>query len=67
MLRVGGSALSKSRHAPTALRKARQRLHALGARLRFMWDDIVQEPVPEEMMDLLRQIDERESSRSSAQ
>ena len=66
MLRVGGAAMSKPRQEPTALRKAHPLLHALGVRLRLMWDDIVHEPVPEDMLDLLRQIDERESQRSSS-
>ena len=66
MLRVGGSAMSKPRQELTTLRKAHPLLHALGARLRLMWDDIVHEPVPEEMMDLLRRIDERERQRSAS-
>ena len=66
MLRVGGSAISKPRREPLALRQAHPLLHALGVRLRLMWDDIVHEPVPEDMMDLLRQLDEREGHRSSS-
>ena len=58
MLRAGNS--SKLQHEAKELRKAHPLLHALGARLRLMWDDIVQEPVPEEMMELLRQLDQRE-------
>jgi len=65
MLRVGGSAMSKPRQEPTTLRKAHPLLHALGTRLRLMWDDIVHEPITEDMMDLVRQIDERESQRSA--
>ena len=39
----------------TAVR-ARQR--AIGRELRRMYDDVVQESVPDDFMDLLRQIDE---------
>lgn len=65
MLRPGGTAMSKPKHESTAPRKVPTRLRALGARLRLMWDDIIHEPIPEEMMDILRQLDERERQRSS--
>lgn len=42
------------------LRKARARLLSIGTQLRRMWDDIVQEPIPEEMRELLRKLDEIE-------
>jgi len=45
----------KPREKARAIR-ARQR--AIGRELRRMYDDVAQEPVPDDFMDLLRQIDE---------
>ena len=39
-------------------RAIRARQRAIGRELRRMYDDVAQEPVPDEFMDLLRQIDE---------
>ena len=39
-------------------RAIRARHRAIGRELRRMYDDVAQEPVPEDFMDLLRQIDE---------
>ncbi|HYS46276.1 MAG TPA: NepR family anti-sigma factor [Rhizomicrobium sp.] len=39
-------------------RAIRARQRAIGRELRRMYDDVAQEPVPEDFMDLLRQIDE---------
>lgn len=41
--------------------EARRRQRALGRRLRQLFDDVAQEPVPDELMDLLDQIDEKSS------
>jgi hypothetical protein len=40
------------------LRLIRARQRAIGRELRRAFDDVAQEPVPEEFMELLRQIDE---------
>ena len=40
-------------------RAIRARQRAIGRELRRMYDDVAQEPVPDEFMDLLRQIDEQ--------
>jgi len=45
----------KPNEKPRAIR-ARQR--AIGRELRRMYDDVAQEPVPDDFMDLLRQIDQ---------
>jgi len=37
---------------------ARARQRAIGRELRRMYDEIVQEPIPEEFVDLLKKIDE---------
>jgi len=39
--------------------EARRRQRVLGRRLRQLFDDVTQEPVPDELMDLLDQIDEK--------
>ena len=39
--------------------KARARLQVIGARLRREWDDIVREPIPEDMLHLLLRLDEK--------
>ncbi len=38
-------------------RAIRARQRAIGRELRRMYDDVAQEPVPDDFMDLLRQID----------
>ena len=41
-------------------RAIRARQRAIGRELRRMYDDVAQEPVPEDFLELLRQIDESE-------
>jgi hypothetical protein len=41
-------------------RAIRARQRAIGRELRRMYDDVAQEPIPDDFMDLLRQIDEAE-------
>ena len=45
-------------------RAVRARQRAIGRELRRMYDDVAQEPVPDDFMDLLRKIDEAEDSKS---
>jgi len=42
---------------PLALDEARLRQQAIGAQLRRMFEDVVNEPVPNEFLDILRQAD----------
>ena len=44
-----------------ALDEARLRQQAIGVRLRQMFDDVVNEPVPDEFLDILRKADQRSS------
>jgi Anti-sigma factor NepR len=44
-------------------RAIRARQRAIGRELRRMYDDVAQEPIPDELMDLLRKIDEAEASK----
>ena len=42
-----------------ALEEAQLRQHAIGAKLRQMFDQIVEEPVPESFLEILRNADSR--------
>jgi hypothetical protein len=46
-----------------ALRAVRVRQRAIGRELRRMFEDIVREPVPDELLDLLQKIDEADAKR----
>jgi len=48
------------------LEEARLRQQAIGVKLRHMFDEIVNEPVPDEFLDILRRADERSSGGSDA-
>ncbi len=43
---------------------ARMRQQAIGVRLRQLFDDVVNEPVPEEFLDILRDADKRSTEGS---
>jgi hypothetical protein len=45
-------------------RAIRARQRAIGRELRRMYDDVAQEPIPDDFMDLLRKIDDAEASKS---
>ncbi len=45
--------------SPPAVDEARLRQQAIGAKLRQMFDDLVNEPVPEEFLEILRRGDTR--------
>jgi len=47
------------RKSSAALDEARLRQQAIGVRLRQMFDEVVNEPVPEEFLDILRKADKR--------
>ena len=50
---------STSRSVRTgAIDEARLRQQAIGVKLRQMFDDVVNEPVPDEFLDILRKADE---------
>ena len=44
-------------------RAVRARQRAIGRELRRMYEEVAQEPVPDDFMDLLRKIDEAEESK----
>lgn len=55
---------SERRKASAALDEARLRQQAIGVRLRQMFDEVVNEDVPEEFLEILRRADERGSGKS---
>ncbi|WP_439470640.1 anti-sigma T factor NepR [Brevundimonas sp.] len=48
------------------LEEARLRQQAIGVKLRHMFDEVVNEPVPDEFLDILRRADERDRGGSGA-
>ena len=44
---------------------ARARQRAIGRELRRMYDDVVQEPIPDEFLDILKKIDDVERSKGT--
>ena len=59
-LRREGGTLDVKKEQPDRERTvaARARQRAIGRELRRMYDEVVQEPVPEDFLELLKQIDE---------
>jgi hypothetical protein len=47
------------RRAAEGLDEARLRQRAIGVKLRQMFDEVVNEPVPDEFLDILRRADDR--------
>jgi len=47
------------RKISASLDEARLRQQAIGVRLRQMFDEVVNEPVPDEFLDILREADKR--------
>ncbi|MFN3670071.1 MAG: NepR family anti-sigma factor [Brevundimonas sp.] len=48
------------------LEEARLRQQAIGVKLRHMFDEVVNEPVPDEFLDILRRADDRSSGGDAA-
>lgn len=65
-LRDGGGILDvkKEQNERDKVIGARARQRAIGRELRRMYDDVVQEPVPDEFLDLLKKIDEGKGGKS---
>jgi Anti-sigma factor NepR len=64
-VRRDGGTLDVKREQPDRERvlAARARQRAIGRDLRRMYDEVVQEPVPEEFIELLRRIDEGQAKK----
>ena len=53
--------MPKSKNSnPDQARAARARQQVIGRELRRIYDSVVQEPVPDEFLDLLKKMDEQE-------
>jgi hypothetical protein len=52
---------NKPAHHAAGQEEARLRQQAIGVKLRHMFDEVVNEPVPDEFLDILRRADERSS------
>ena len=50
---------AKSGAGEAPLEEARLRQQAIGVKLRHMFDEVVNEPVPDEFLDILRRADEK--------
>ena len=48
------------------LEEARLRQQAIGVKLRHMFDEVVNEPVPDEFLEILRRADKRSSGEDAA-
>jgi hypothetical protein len=53
---------SNRREPRRALDEARLRQQAIGVKLRQMFDEVVNEPIPDEFLDILRRHDEKAQS-----
>jgi hypothetical protein len=58
----------KERRKPSEsnVEEARLRQQAIGVKLRQMFDDVVNEPVPDDFLDILRQADNRAAGGSTS-
>lgn len=52
--------------AEPPLEEARLRQQAIGVKLRHMFDEVVNEPVPDEFLEILRRADQRASDENKA-
>ncbi len=55
-----------SAQGEAGLEEVRLRQQAIGVKLRHMFDEVVNEPVPEEFLEILRRADERSSGGNGA-
>jgi hypothetical protein len=55
---------TERRKASAALDEARLRQQAIGVRLRQMFDEVVNEDIPDEFLEILRRADERGSEKA---
>lgn len=59
-------ATGKSVAGDPQLEEARLRQQAIGVKLRHMFDEVVNEPVPDEFLEILRRADERKAGGDKA-
>ena len=56
---IDQSAMDERRKGSAPLDEARLRQRAIGVKLRQMFDEVVNEPVPDEFLDILRRADNK--------
>ena len=56
----------RRRSSESNVEEARLRQQAIGVKLRQMFDDVVNEPVPDDFLDILRQADNRNAGASNS-
>lgn len=54
-------AVTETGAGETSLEEARLRQQAIGVKLRHLFDEVVNEPVPDAFLEILRRADERKS------
>jgi hypothetical protein len=59
------SSMDDYRKGPGGIDEARLRQQAIGVRLRQMFDEVVNEPVPDEFLEILKRADARKAGDSS--
>ncbi|CAL1689989.1 hypothetical protein MMB232_00109 [Brevundimonas subvibrioides] len=59
-------ATAKTGAGEPPLEEARLRQQAIGVKLRHMFDEVVNEPVPDEFLEILRRADERKAGGDKA-
>ena len=65
---IDSTQASRRKPAPggEGLEEARLRQQAIGVKLRHMFDEVVNEPVPDEFLEILKRADDRSSGGSGA-
>ena len=64
MMQEWDTAVSNEEKPNEKSRAIRARQRAIGRELRRMYDDVAQEPVPDDFLDLLRKIDDAQDQKS---
>jgi hypothetical protein len=59
--------MRRPRSKSPSLDEARLRQQAIGVKLRQMFDTVVNEPVPDQFLEILRRADEREAEKPHAE
>jgi hypothetical protein len=59
--------MRRPRSKSPSLDEARLRQQAIGVKLRQIFDDVVNEPVPDQFLEILRRGDEREADKSRSE
>jgi len=60
---IGQQSMKQPGEKPMTFGEAKLSQHAIGARLRQMFDQVVRDPVPDEFLEILRRADEKPAQR----